>query len=316
METPIDWEKIARLLEAGSPDLGELAPHELDAFREAQQLWEGAGLLGQRRPSHLPDIAQAKARMQARMAPRRRSMWPALATGVAASLLLALAGYWGYRALQGPEAFEQAWQAEAQPQNAALPDGSRMELREGACQAFFGKQYEARLLKLQGTAFFQVAHGHPKPFVVQGPQGEMQALGTAFVAIAHPDSSVVSVSEGAVRFRPSAGQEASWQAVARAGEEIAFSEGHLRKRLPQGRSIDLLPDQAQFEATLEDLAQFAADWKGVALVWGENVPRQQRLSVTSPVGCHSPEELMEKGLLPLPELQAVIEGGQLRVSKR
>ena len=69
----------------------------------------------------------------------------------------------------------------AEKKSLILPDGSKVILNAGSTlsvDAGFGKQN--RTLRLDGEAFFDVAHDSSKPFIVQTTRMDVKVLGTAF----------------------------------------------------------------------------------------------------------------------------------------
>lgn len=75
-----------------------------------------------------------------------------------------------------------------------LPDGTEIWLNRGSSLSYsqdFGD--EERLVRLQGEAFFAVAHNPEKPFTVQAEQARVQVLGTSFNVKAYTEALTAEV---------------------------------------------------------------------------------------------------------------------------
>lgn len=86
----------------------------------------------------------------------------------------------------------------SQPARETLPDGSIVELKEGARIAIDYNDRFRRVALLQGEAHFQVAKNSQKPFVVVAGTFAVQAVGTAFSVQHRADTVEVLVTEGRV----------------------------------------------------------------------------------------------------------------------
>lgn len=88
--------------------------------------------------------------------------------------------------------------------NIQLSDGTDVWLN--SCSSieypalFTGKN---RTIKLEGEAYFDVAHNANKPFIVQTQQGDVEVLGTSFNIEAYPSdhSFITSLMEGSVKIK-------------------------------------------------------------------------------------------------------------------
>jgi ferric-dicitrate binding protein FerR (iron transport regulator) len=86
--------------------------------------------------------------------------------------------------------------------NITLPDGSRVWLNSSS-KLTYTNAYNTknRLLKLNGEAYFEVAHNANKPFIVQCMDMKTEVLGTTFGIKAYDDDNIISVvlAEGKVK---------------------------------------------------------------------------------------------------------------------
>lgn len=107
----------------------------------------------------------------------------------------------------------------------ALADGTQIWLNKGSSLSYspnFGEH--ERIVRLQGEAFFAVAHNPQKPFTIQADSARVQVLGTSFNVKAYKDAATaeVLVVTGKVSF--AAAQAAKEAVVLEPGEK-----GVLRK---------------------------------------------------------------------------------------
>lgn len=128
---------------------------------------------------------------------RRRNRRIAVATGCIAALLIA--GFIWQAQPMAPTATAVPVNAMvSMPVKRTLPDGSIVELKDGA-QITFDYSGELRRVTLQkGEAHFAVAKNQERPFVVEAAGVEVRAVGTAFsVQLGHQAVEVL-VTEGRV----------------------------------------------------------------------------------------------------------------------
>jgi transmembrane sensor len=81
----------------------------------------------------------------------------------------------------------------------ALPDGSRVELNDGAQFVVLYSEHERRVRLTAGEAHFTVWKDATRPFVVEVAGVEVVAVGTAFNVRLAPDQIEVLVTEGRVK---------------------------------------------------------------------------------------------------------------------
>ena len=127
---------------------------------------------------------------------------------------------------------------------ALLPDGSRVELNGGASLSYaraFGEPFgkTARHVRLEGEAFFDVAHGE-RPFVVRTFNADVVVLGTRFNVRAHAEGEAgrtsVAVASGRVRVAARADEAVS--VTLGPGQQSALAAGEARPVAPQPVAIN------------------------------------------------------------------------------
>ncbi len=104
-----------------------------------------------------------------------------------------------------------------------LPDGSTISLNANTKISYsknFGKT--AREIKLEGEAYFEVAHDKSKPFIVIARDSRIEVLGTQFNVKAYKNQSEIklSVTEGTVKF--SDRKQQAKTAILKAGESATY----------------------------------------------------------------------------------------------
>lgn len=161
--------------------------------------------------------------------PRRAHRYRRLALATAALLALAWVA---------PEAWLRA-QADHRSghaiQTVALPDGSRAVLDADSAIAIRYDDHVRHIDLLRGRAWFQVAPGQPRAFVVGAQGGQVEDISTAF-AVASDDSGVEAmVEQGQVRVAAADG--AGWTYL-QAGQRAGFTAGGRVSRL-----ADVAPDR-------------------------------------------------------------------------
>lgn len=90
----------------------------------------------------------------------------------------------------------------------ALPDGSRVELKDGTEVVVQYSENERRVLLTGGEAHFSVWKDPQRPFVVDAAGVEVRAVGTAFNVRLDPLNLQVLVTEGKVSVAPRSGPSA------------------------------------------------------------------------------------------------------------
>jgi transmembrane sensor len=141
-----------------------------------------------------PDLARA---IRAEVARRRRQRFR-VATATACALLL------GVFVAQRSDVFAPAVPAAiassrvSAPERRTLPDGSVVELKNGATIEVNFTPALRRVVLTRGEAHFEVAKNPARPFVVTADGVEVRAVGTAFAVERGGDTVEVLVTEGRV----------------------------------------------------------------------------------------------------------------------
>jgi transmembrane sensor len=133
-----------------------------------------------------------------------RSRWLAGGAGLAAAAALAVTLV--RRAAPADDAAPLRYAtATGQRTTVRLPDGTRVVLGPSSTLSAVGAYgRSARILALQGEAFFEVTHDASRPFIVRAGPAVVRDLGTAFVvrAGAATGRTTVAVTQGSVALGP------------------------------------------------------------------------------------------------------------------
>jgi len=128
-----------------------------------------------------------------RVARRRRRRWAAAGT---LAVLVLVAGLWRAGSIGWPGRAETA--LVLRPAQRTLPDGTIVELRDGAEIAIAYDAAFRRVTLVRGEAHFAVTKNRMRPFVVTAGRVEVRAVGTAFSVQLAPAHVAVLVTEGRV----------------------------------------------------------------------------------------------------------------------
>ena len=154
---------------------------------------------------------------------RRRVLY--LVSALAAGILLTIVAY---MLLQSDEILLES--ALAERQTYTLPAGSEVHLNAGSTVRYEpGDWSKARVLQLEGEAFFDVHKG--VPFIVETSVGEVRVLGTQFNVLQRAKRFEVVCYEGTVRV--SSGQRTQ---TLKAGEGVVLETAGFRRTDSQGKS--------------------------------------------------------------------------------
>jgi ferric-dicitrate binding protein FerR (iron transport regulator) len=223
-QTP--WELLAKHLagEASASELQELyawvaaSPNRLALLTDATRAWERGGSTAEtftaadvlpayqrfRVAAGLAPAAPATTRPEGRVVP----LWPAARPWlrVAAAVFLLL-GIWGLlrRFLPLAPSSTVTVAAGAERRQTTLPDGSRVWVNRHSTLRYAADfNATARVVELQGEAFFDVQKNQGRPFTVLANQTRTRVLGTSFNVRAYgaEDSVEVAVVTGRVAFSP------------------------------------------------------------------------------------------------------------------
>ncbi|BAV06276.1 FecR family protein [Filimonas lacunae] len=137
-------------------------------------------------------------------APVKRVLWR-YSAAAAAVTLMAFTGWWAWqqstKRVQAPLGHAPAVISKPLPQDTTyLPDGTRVIIKNSATTLSTRYTTNARIVTLNGEAWFDVKPMADAPFIVKTGAVTIQALGTAFLVSALPDKEVtVKVTNGKVQ---------------------------------------------------------------------------------------------------------------------
>jgi transmembrane sensor len=196
------WERVSRQQRSLPIDVDEL----WDELSEEMRKMEESSVREQERreddrSSHTPRRASTRSR-----ASRRRFVPGAISVIVIAVIAIAVFLFEG-RQPRTEEMSEKKVFTTQRGQRATirLTDGTQVRLNvESRLTVLPSFGTDARDVRLEGEAFFEVATDSTRPFTVHAQGADAQALGTAFDVNAYPGERVtrVMVTEGRVAMRP------------------------------------------------------------------------------------------------------------------
>ncbi len=183
--------------------LAESADNQL-YFNQMQRLWAKSGLGKLSLPGPL-NVEGALARTKSKIQQAQQNPGQAKRVslnyrwmGMAAAIALLLGAFWFFQQNTATQSVQLA--ATENTLRDTLSDGTRVALHQfSSLSAQFSKN--ARRVKMQGEAYFEVAPNAEKPFVIEVQQVEVTVVGTKFNIDnrSDPDWVIVSVEEGKVR---------------------------------------------------------------------------------------------------------------------
>ena len=219
-------------------------PAHQAAFDEARAMWQAVGSV------------EAQVRQNAVRATRGHRRWPAAWLAVAALLLLALA--WP----------QYGWMLRADQRTGhairslALDDGSTVVLDAATAITVHFDARVRQVTLLHGRAWFEVAHGDARPFIVKALDGETRDVGTAFEVALNADDVQTSVSRGLVRVSADATGSEEGVRVS-AGQRVHYGrDTPVSTPVPAGTSIaawregDIVLDGLPLAAALHEVARY------------------------------------------------------------
>jgi transmembrane sensor len=249
-------------------------------FRTVSSVWESPDLreAAAAAATAQPSLFNAKIRF------RRR--WPIPAVTAACILLLAIIGL--RFAVDGR--LQADYQTGAgERRTVELPDRSIATLNTHSAIALSFDDTARRVRLLSGEAFFNVRHDATRPFIVEGSEAAVRAVGTAFVVRAEPDGARVTVVEGTVEVGANRAHDPP--VVVTAGSQLRMKHGHSGRPYAvdvaeasawlRGR---LVVNGVPFEEVLEELRRY---YPGTIVLWNRDVGNIQvtgTYNVNDPVG--------------------------------
>lgn len=236
------------------------APENRRDWDEINRTWISLGLL---EPEPVRLFGSAPARVGRLPLWRRRSFVVACAASVASILAVA----WGPAVILRLESDHVTGTAELRVLK--LDDGSDVSLGPLTALDVAYSGDERRIRLRQGEAFFVVAPGDRRPFVVETRTIEARDIGTAFDVKAAPEATEVAVQEGLVEVLPSNGAPAE---RLRAGESVRIDGSGGRQRqqrdpaqIAAWRNRQLVVDNQPVEAVVNAIRPF---YPGAIIVRG------------------------------------------------
>jgi ferric-dicitrate binding protein FerR (iron transport regulator) len=172
--------------------------------------------------SKINEATLAKPQMKIVKSPPSRR----LGLGVAASLLILMVS--GLYYFIGSDTTIRTGYIEAT--SVTLPDGSKVELNANSKLEYDRDFTKARVIKLQGEAFFSVKKG--SSFTVQTESGDVKVLGTSFNVYARDKNLNVICKTGKVSVTTKQGLEK----ILTPDQMVAFQNGMLSDTAPTDRS--------------------------------------------------------------------------------
>lgn len=286
----------------------ESAQHE-SAYQEADRRWR---LLGNMAPALRGQFSEPPAQPVAKHNRQRRAL---LSLGIAAVGAGALG--WGFYLDDSRPRFAKHYRTgTGQLLQAALPDGSRIDLsaQTELSAALYRRRRAIRLLS--GEARFDVTHEPDRPFVVTTPSGTVEVVGTVFSVAERGGLMSVSVERGHVRVRPTSAGEPLPAVDLRAGEALTVRDGAagLVRQIDvldaaAWRSGWLVFDNTRLDEALPAINAFLG--KPLALD-----PGAAALRLTGRFRAHDPEGFLAALPSVLPVAVTADADGGLRISAR
>ena len=237
-------------------EVTEAASHlEAPAFDRSSS-WErlaaSAGLSEESANEPVPEREEPVAEPVAEPAsdPKVRPLWPryALGTAVAAAIALLVV----FVVLPGQDAPRSEYFADGKALQVELPDGSLVELNQGAKLSYETEGYASnREVELEGEAFFKVAKGDR--FRVTTDAGHVDVLGTRFNVQTGDETLVVGCYSGKVRVADAFDKEVGTLEI---GQSVALQKGKVIEGTTQGEVPQWAEKSLEFDnASMEEVVK-------------------------------------------------------------
>lgn len=140
----------------------------------------------------------------------------------AAILFLVSIAVWQYPFLFGKKMIERETVAQEKT-TIDLPDGTKVWLNQKSSLQY-EKQFDKRIVYLEGEAFFDVAKMNGKPFEIYAGKSKTRVLGTSFNVRAYPDENKVEIAVETGKVEFSAENEPSENTILTPGEFAIFTK--------------------------------------------------------------------------------------------
>lgn len=218
-----------------------------DAF---EKIWD---LTASYQDSYEPDVEAGLARFKSKIAKEETPVVPIrkaprknkLFLRIAAAVLLLMVFAWILNTYLSSDASELLASTGAGEQKTVqLADGSVVLLNQNST-LYYSSTYDKadlRIVRLEGEAFFDIAHDPEQPFKIYTAESEVNVLGTSFNVRAYPqeETTEVDVVSGKVKF-------------------VSRDQTHEAILLPEDRGV-LSHEENQMEA-IEDVLPNAHSWR-------------------------------------------------------
>lgn len=158
-----------------------------------------------------------------------------------------------------------------------LPDGTRVHLNYGTTITYptvFGD--DTREVKLNGEAYFIVAHDENRPFIVHTHDAAVKEYGTEFNVYTRTGHTDVVLVRGSIGVTAKAGKERMMQPGERAevmGARVTMSKVDVEPYIAWNTGQFIFDD-----CTLETLMQVIGRWYGCDVEFADNALRSVRLA--------------------------------------
>jgi len=214
----------------------------------------------------------------------RRRWWTSGLAAAAALLLLVSAGLLWRAIRTGDAPFEAATYVTGvgRTDSIPLPDGSHIKLGPNS-QVTVAAGYgdPARVIALQGEAFFDVMHDEERPFSVQAGGALVQDLGTRFSVRTDSEGVRVVVESGSVRVQDTVrtGTRAMTLRAGEAGILEPDRRAPMRQQPRTAEDLAWLNGQLIFEhASMTRVRDDLRRWYGAELVFADSVLLTRHIS--------------------------------------
>uniref|UniRef100_UPI0032176BCB FecR family protein n=1 Tax=uncultured Draconibacterium sp. TaxID=1573823 RepID=UPI0032176BCB len=162
-----------------------------------------------------------------------------------------------------------------------LPDGSFVHLNSGSKLIFNNNFHsEARMVSLEGEAYFSVKKNKNIPFKVKASDIEIEVLGTEFNLKAYPDENTISttLAEGSVQIKSK-----SQQALMEPGQKIVYNRVDNEMKLFELK--DITPETEWKEGrlvfrneSLEELELKLERWFDVDIEFADELVKKRKFT--------------------------------------
>lgn len=266
----MDGDDVDRMTRQRFDEWLRRSPEHVRAFLELLPIWEHSAHRSSSDMDLEKLIADALSAhgsvvpLNARSAPSARTesnvrakplRWAAVAASVLLIALVSIGGTWLYseRNTYSTGIGEQ--------RSIALVDGSAVTLNTRSRIRVRYSERQRRIDLLEGQVLFEVSHDEDRPFIVQGGDARIRAVGTQFDVYCQQSGTTVTVIEGRVTVLPEA-QSSRDQEASRAGGSAQSARQNEHPRLAgillaTGEQATITPTSVQSIASADVAATIA-----------------------------------------------------------